>query len=92
VRVFVYVVCVYAYVRVCACVSVCVRVCVRVLACVCVRAPCVSWGFVYETRHHTARVRCPVRHSNAQEVSLIQRVLITSVLRLIMNDGFSFES
>ena len=36
--------------------------------------------------------RCPVRLSNSQDVSLIQRVLITLVLRLIMNDGFSFDS
>jgi len=30
--------------------------------------------------------------SNSQDVSLIQRVLMTLVLRLIMNDGFSFDS
>jgi len=33
-----------------------------------------------------------VRLSSSQDVSLIQRVLMTSVLRLIMNDGFSFDS
>jgi len=33
-----------------------------------------------------------VRLSNSQDVSLIQRVLMTLVLRLIMNDGFSFDS
>jgi len=32
-----------------------------------------------------------VRLSNSQAVSLIQHVLITLVLRLIMNDGFSFD-
>jgi len=32
-----------------------------------------------------------VRLSNSQAVSLIQRVLMTSVLRLIMNGGFSFD-
>jgi len=32
-----------------------------------------------------------VRLSNSQDVSLIQRVLITLVLRLTMNDGFSFD-
>jgi len=31
-----------------------------------------------------------VRLSNSQVVSLFQRVLLTLVLRLIMNDGFSF--
>jgi len=36
--------------------------------------------------------RCPVHLSNSQDGSLIQRVLITLVLRLIMNDGFSFDS
>ena len=30
--------------------------------------------------------------SNSQAVSLIQLVLMTVVLRLIMNDGFSFDS
>jgi len=30
----------------------------------------------------------PVRRSYSQPVSLIQRALITLVLRLIMNDGF----
>jgi len=33
-----------------------------------------------------------VRLSDSQDVSLIQRVLMTLVLRLIMNDGFSFDS
>ena len=33
-----------------------------------------------------------MRLSNSQAVSLIQRVLMTLVLRLIMNDGFSFDS
>ena len=33
-----------------------------------------------------------MRLSSSQDVSLIQRVLMTSVLRLIMNDGFSFDS
>jgi len=33
-----------------------------------------------------------VRLSNSQAVSRIQRVLLTLVLRLIMNDGFSFDS
>jgi len=33
-----------------------------------------------------------VRLSNSQDVSLIQRVLMTLVLRLIMIDGFSFDS
>jgi len=33
-----------------------------------------------------------VRLSNSQDVSLIQRVLITLVLRPILNDGFSFDS
>jgi len=33
--------------------------------------------------------RCPVRLRNSQDVSLVQRVLMTLVLRLIMNDGFS---
>jgi len=37
-------------------------------------------------------LRCPVRLSNPQAVSLIQHVLITLVLRLIMNGGFSFDS
>jgi len=32
-----------------------------------------------------------VRLSNSQDVSPIQRVLMTLVLRLIMNDGFSFD-
>jgi len=32
-----------------------------------------------------------VRLSNSQAVSLIQHVLMTLVLRLIMNDGFSFD-
>jgi len=36
--------------------------------------------------------RCPVRLSNSQDVSLLQRVLITLVLRFIMNDGFNFDS
>jgi len=36
--------------------------------------------------------RCPVRLSNSQAVSLIQHVLMTLVLRLIMNGGFSFDS
>jgi len=35
--------------------------------------------------------RCPVRLSNSRAVSLIQLVLMTLVLRLIMNDGFSFD-
>jgi len=30
--------------------------------------------------------------SNSQAVSLIQRVLMTLLLRLLMNDGFSFDS
>jgi len=33
-----------------------------------------------------------VRLSNSQAVSLIQHVLMTLVLRLIMNGGFSFDS
>ena len=33
-----------------------------------------------------------MRLSNSQAVSLIQRVLMTLVLRLIMNGGFSFDS
>jgi len=33
-----------------------------------------------------------VRLSNSQAVSLIQHVLITFVLRLIINGGFSFDS
>jgi len=33
-----------------------------------------------------------VRLSNSQAVSLIQRALMTLVLRLIMNGGFSFDS
>jgi len=33
-----------------------------------------------------------VRLSNSQAVPLIQRVLMTLVLRLIMNGGFSFDS
>ena len=33
-----------------------------------------------------------MRLSDSQDVSLIQRVLITSVLWLIMNDGSSFDS
>jgi len=33
-----------------------------------------------------------MRLINSQDVSVIQRVLITLVLRLIMNDGFSFDS
>jgi len=33
-----------------------------------------------------------VQLSNSQDVSFIQRVLITLVLRLIMNDSFSFDS
>jgi len=32
-----------------------------------------------------------MRLINYQDVSLIQRVLITLVLRLILNDGFSFD-
>jgi len=36
--------------------------------------------------------RCPVRLSNSQAVSLIQRVLITLVLQLIVKNGFSFDS
>jgi len=36
--------------------------------------------------------RCSVLISNSQAVSLNQRVLMTLVLRLIMNDGFSFGS
>ena len=32
-----------------------------------------------------------MRLSNSQAVSLIQRVLMTLVLRLIMNGGFSFD-
>jgi len=35
--------------------------------------------------------RCPVRLASSQAVSRIQRVLIILVLRLIMNDGFSFD-
>jgi len=35
--------------------------------------------------------RCPERLSNSQAVSLIQHVLVTLVLRLIMNDGFRFD-
>jgi len=41
------------------------------------------------TRH---LLRCPVRLNSSQDVSLIQRVIITSVLRFIMDDGLSFES
>jgi len=33
-----------------------------------------------------------VRLSDSQDVSLIKRVLITLVLQLVMNDGFSFDS
>ena len=33
-----------------------------------------------------------MRLSNSRAVSLIQRVLMTLVLRLMMNDAFSFES
>jgi len=33
-----------------------------------------------------------MRLSNSQDVSLIQRVLMTLVLRLLMNGGFSFDS
>jgi len=33
-----------------------------------------------------------VRLRNSQDGSLIQRVLMTVVLRLIMNDGSSFDS
>ena len=33
-----------------------------------------------------------MRLSNSQDVSLIQRVLMTLVMQLIMNDGFSFDS
>ena len=33
-----------------------------------------------------------MRISNSRAVSLIQRVLMTLVLRLIVNDGFSFDS
>jgi len=33
-----------------------------------------------------------VRLSNSQAVSLIQRVLMTLVLRLLMNGGFNFGS
>jgi len=33
-----------------------------------------------------------VRLRNSQAVSLIQHVLMTLVLRLIMNGGFSFDS
>jgi len=33
-----------------------------------------------------------VRLSDSQDVSVIKRVLITLVLRLIMDDGFSFDS
>jgi len=33
-----------------------------------------------------------VRLSNSQAVSLIQRVLMTNVLRFIMNGGFRFDS
>ena len=32
-----------------------------------------------------------MRLSNSLDVSLIQHVLMTFVLRLIMNDGFSFD-
>jgi len=39
-----------------------------------------------------AGYRCPVRLSNSQAASLIQHVLMTLVLRLIMNGGFSFDS
>jgi len=35
--------------------------------------------------------RWPVRLSNSQAVSRIQHVLMTLVLRLIMNGGFSFD-
>jgi len=35
--------------------------------------------------------RCPVHLSNSRGVSLIQRILMTLVLRLIMNGGFSFD-
>ena len=35
--------------------------------------------------------RCPERLSNSKDVSLTQRVLMTPVLRLIMNDGFRFD-
>ena len=33
-----------------------------------------------------------MRLSNSQDVSLIQHVLMTLVLRLILNDGFNFDS
>jgi len=36
--------------------------------------------------------RWPARPSNSQDVSHIQRALMTLVLRLIMNEGFSFDS
>jgi len=36
--------------------------------------------------------RCPVRLSISQAVSLIQRVLMTLVLRLLINGGFRFDS
>jgi len=41
---------------------------------------------------HISGQRCPVHLRNSQDVSLIQRVLVTLVLRLIMNDCFSFDS
>jgi len=50
-------------------------------------------SFVLQTQVRV-RVRvkgCPERLSNSQAVSLIQHVLMTLVLRLIMNDGFSFD-
>ena len=33
-----------------------------------------------------------MRLSNSQAVSLVQHVLMTLMLRLIMNDGFNFDS
>jgi len=44
------------------------------------------------TRRQNYDLWCPVRLSNSQDVFLIQYVLITLVLRLIVNDGFSFGS
>jgi len=47
---------------------------------------------------HTGRLsghvleRYPVRPSNSQAVSLIQHVLMTLVLRLIIDGGFSLDS
>ena len=55
---------------------------IYICVCVCV---CI---YIYIDRVNPS----PVLLSSSQDVSLIQRVLNTLVLRLIMNDGFSFDS